>query len=104
MFDTWRAEFTPSPHRVVDPPVPVIVNVALAIGEVAGRPANSLPLRVRAEGLSVDVEVPGQVHGWARTSRGTWLCKVRFAIPTGNARGYLEVDQWCPAAAVRPCR
>ncbi len=79
-------------------------NVAAAIGPSGGQPANTIPLRVRAEGLVCDVQVPGYVSAWARTSTGAWLARAQFSIPTGNGRGYLEVDQWCPAAAVRPCQ
>ncbi|MET8871536.1 hypothetical protein [Nocardia sp. NPDC004604] len=55
MFEEWPVEFTPEPRRIVDPPLPVAVDVAAAIGQPGDRPANELPLRVRAEGLSLDV-------------------------------------------------
>ncbi|NLU64959.1 hypothetical protein HCA61_22230 [Rhodococcus sp. HNM0563] len=103
MFDNWAAGFDPPPYRVVDPPTPVIVHIATAIGSVDGRPANELPLRVRAEGLALDLQVPGTLSAWARVNTGGWICRCQFSIPTGNGRGYLEVDQWCPAVAVRPC-
>lgn len=104
MFDHWSVRFDPPPYRVVDPPTPVIVHIATAIGSTDGRPADDLPLRVRGEGLILDVQVPGKLWAWARTTTGGWLCKITFAIPTGNGHGYLEVDLWCPAAAVRPCQ
>ncbi|GAA4489079.1 hypothetical protein GCM10023094_50050 [Rhodococcus olei] len=103
MFEQWRTEFGPPPHRVVDPPTPVIVHIATAISQSAERSANAIPLRVRAEGLALDLQVPGRLHAWARTTGGGWICRVTFTIPTGNGRGCLDVDQWCPAAAVRPC-
>lgn len=104
MFDNWPAGFDPPPYRVVDPPMPVIVHIASAIGSTDGRPANDLPLRVRAEGLALDLQVPGTLSAWARVNTGGWICRCQFSIPTGNGRGYLEVDQWCPATAVRPCK
>ena len=104
MFENWPADFDPPPYRVADPSIPVIVHIASALGSTNGRRANDLPLRVRAEGLARDLQVPGMLSAWARVNTGGWLCKVSFQIPTGNGRGYLEVDQWCPAAAVRPCR
>lgn len=103
MFPSWPTEFDPPPHRVVDPPAPVIVHIATAISAADGHPANTVPLRVRAEGLALDVQVPGKLWAWARSTTGAWIARVTFQIPTGNNRGYLEVDQWCPAAAVRPC-
>lgn len=104
MFEHWQPAFDPPPYRVVDPPQAVIVNVAVAFSQVEGLPANTLPLRVRAEALALDVQVPGRLSGWARSTRGFWLCNVSFAIPTGNGLGYLEVNQWVSAAAVRPCK
>ena len=104
MFDHWLSGLGPAPYRVVDPPTPVIVHIASAIGSTDGRRANELPLRVRAEGLALDLQVPGVLSAWARVNTGGWICRVSFQIPTGNGRGYLEVDQWCPASAVRPCK
>ncbi|WP_072814605.1 hypothetical protein [Rhodococcus zopfii] len=103
MFEDWRAEFEPLPYRIVDPPTPVLVHIASAFGAIGGRPANTLPLRVRAEGLALDVQVMGTLSAWARVNTGSWICRVSFSIPTSNGRGHLDVDQWCPAAAVRPC-
>ncbi|GAA4491257.1 hypothetical protein GCM10023094_55530 [Rhodococcus olei] len=96
--------FAPPSHRVVDPPTLVIVHIATAIGHTDAHPANTLPLCVRAEGLALDLRVHGRLSAWARTTGGGWLCRVAFAIPTGKGRGYLDVDQWVPACAVRPCR
>jgi hypothetical protein len=104
VFASWPAEFDPPPYRVVDPPTPVIVHIATVISSTDGHPANALPLRVRAEGLALDVQVPGKLWAWARVSTGAWIARVSFQIPTGNGRGYLEVDQWCPVAAVRPAK
>lgn len=104
MFESWPVEFDPPPYRVVDPPMPVIVHIATAIGQAGERPANTIPLRVRAEGLVLDVKVPGRLSAWSRSVGGGWLARVAFSIPTGNGRGYLEVDQWCPAAAVQQCQ
>lgn len=103
MFEDWPVMFDPPPYRTVSPAVPVIVHVGSALGgAAAGQRADTLPLRVRAECLAVDVQVSGRLSAWARTSAGSWICRVAFSIPTGNGMGYLDVDQWCPAAAVRP--
>ncbi|NKS74805.1 hypothetical protein GS531_24900, partial [Rhodococcus hoagii] len=67
-FEDWPVVFSPAPRRVVDPPVPVMVDVLLAIGQSDERPANELPLRVRAEALNVDCRVPV----CSRRGRGPW--------------------------------
>ena len=100
MFERWKAVYDPKPWREVRPPRPVTIDVSAAMAHHGGRAANDLPLRVRAEGLDLDVQVPGLLHAWARTSRGEWLASCTFTIPTGNKLGSLEVTHWCPAAAV----
>ena len=101
-FSRWQPAYHPKPWRKVSPPQPVTVDLACAIAHDGGRLAHDLPLRVRAEGLNLDVHVPGVLHAWARTSRGSWLAACTFTIPTGNNLGSLEVTQWCPATAVAP--
>ncbi|WP_241387656.1 PDDEXK nuclease domain-containing protein [Rhodococcus sp. CH91] len=60
--------FDPLSHRVVDPPVPVIVHIASALGSTDGRRANDLSLRVRAEGLALGLQVLGALSAWARVN------------------------------------
>jgi hypothetical protein len=100
VFEQWEPVYDPKPWRVVDPPQRVMVDVSAAIAHDGGRSANDLPLRVRAEGLDLDVRVRGLLRAWGRTSRGEWLAACTFAIPTGNKRGSLEITQWCPASAI----
>jgi hypothetical protein len=102
MFENWQAVHDPKPWRTVEPPRPVTVDLATAIAHGGGRLAHDLPLRVRADGLNLDVQVPGVLHAWARTSRGAWLGACTFTIPTGNKLGSLNVTQWCPATAITP--
>ncbi len=64
--------FEPRPWRVVDPPQRVLIRVSDAISHAGGRAANDLPLRVRAEGLDLDVQVTALLSGWARTLRTCW--------------------------------
>lgn len=52
MFDAWPTHFEPPTRHIVSPPLPVLVNIALAIGRSGGAPfRNTTPLKVRAEGL-----------------------------------------------------
>ncbi|MBJ8342756.1 hypothetical protein JGU71_28090 [Antrihabitans sp. YC3-6] len=101
MFETWPYVFEPPPRHVVDPPMSVSVNLAVAIARIPPR-HNSRPLRVRAEGLSLDEVVPGKLWAWARVSTGEWLCLLSFRAPTGNGKAYLEMKQWCPAESASP--
>ena len=74
MFDAWPTTFEPPTRRIVDPPRPVNVNVALAIGRSGvGRFRDTTALKVRAEGLAMDTIVEGTLFAWARTSVGDWL-------------------------------
>ena len=100
VFETWRAVFTPLPYRVVDPPMPVTVRFGSGLVRTPQRLGpGGIPLRVRREGLCVDRDIPGLLHAWARLDTGEWLCLLSFRVPTGNRKGYLDMRQWCPAAA-----
>ncbi|OZF42090.1 hypothetical protein [Rhodococcus sp. 14-2470-1a] len=106
LFARWPVTFDPPTRRIVDPPQPVIVSVSHAL---PGSPRTSLrdgtPLRVRAEGLSVDIKVQGTLSAWARLANGAWLARVDFSVPTGNGKGHLDLHgQWVPSDAITPMR
>lgn len=104
LYENWPTTFEPSVRRIVDPPVPVLVNVSLTVaGAAGGSFRDGTPLKVRAEGLAMDIKVQGTLHAWAKTARGQWICSLSYRIPTGNDMGFLQVDrQWCPAEAAQP--
>ncbi|OZD70586.1 hypothetical protein CH263_06430 [Rhodococcus sp. 06-1059B-a] len=103
MFAGWPVAFQPPTRRVVDPPVPVLVDVSRAFGHQFSADASALPLKVRAEGLATDLKVQGVLHAWARTSKGEWLCCLSFRVPTGNGMGFLDVErQWSASDAAKP--
>ncbi|WP_280255473.1 hypothetical protein [Nocardia wallacei] len=104
MFEDWIDPFDPPLRRVVDPPAPVLVDLATAIPTGNDRPfgRNRIAMRIKAGGLVVTGQTPGQLHAWARAADGTWLGLVEFVLTTGNQRGTLPVRQWCPAKALRP--
>ena len=83
MFEDWPVHFVPAVRREVDPPVPVIVDLAagLARSHSSVRAANELPLRVRAEGLVADVQIPGLLHAWARTTGEIGWAAAAAAFP-----------------------
>lgn len=103
VFEDWPVAFAPPPYRRVDPPIPVRVDlgVVLCAGQGSSVRADQLPMRVKSEGLSIE-EVDGLLSAWARTSSGLWLGRVAATVYTANRRGRLEIDQWCPAAALKP--
>ncbi len=98
MFESWPIHFEPPVRRVVEPPAPVIVD--LAAGIARSPLAAGVALRVRGEGLRLDMKVPATLHAWARTTRGDWLGLIHVRIPTGNGAGYLDAQQWFPAVAI----
>lgn len=107
LYENWPVTFEPPARRIVDPPMPVLVNVAMTIagGSGAGSFRNDTPLKVRAEGLAIDLKVQGLLHAWAKTVTNQWVCCLSFRIPTGNGAGYLQLEnQWCPATAAVPLR
>ncbi len=104
LYENWPVTFEPPTRRIVEPPKPVLVNVALTIaGFGAAAFRDDTPLKVRAEGLVMDVKVQGLLHAWAKNTRAQWMCCLSFRIPMGNDKGFLQVDrQWCPAEAAVP--
>jgi hypothetical protein len=104
MFDEWPEEFSPSLRRVVEPPLPVVVDLGQAISTQRATfgAKKSVPLRVSSGGLRLAGNVPGLLHAWARAWNGVWLGLVEFTASTGNGRGQLIFRQWCPEHSLTP--
>lgn len=104
LFARWPVTFDPPTRRIVDPPQPVIVSVSAALsGSSSTSFRDGIPLKVRAEGLSVDIKVQGTLSAWARLSTGPWIACVTFTVPTGNGMGHLNLQhQWVPSNAITP--
>ncbi|WP_227984985.1 hypothetical protein [Nocardia spumae] len=105
MFEHWPEKGEQALHRVVVPPMPVLVDIAAAIPtDPRARPHDaeheSAGGVVRAGGLDMTGRMPGRLHAWARAGDGTWLGLVEFELITGNRRSRLPVTQWCPAHAL----
>lgn len=100
MFEYWSDEFSSSLRRVVDPPLPVLVDLGVAFPTQGTFRKEGVSLRVKAGGLLISGAVPGLLYAWARTTDGTWLGLVGFAVVTGNRQGRIEVRQWCSARAL----
>lgn len=52
LYENWPTTFEPPTRRIVDPPMPVLVSVALTVaGAAGGSFRDGTKLKVRAEGL-----------------------------------------------------
>ncbi|PKV81078.1 hypothetical protein ATK86_5525 [Nocardia fluminea] len=87
--------------RIVDPPVPVTVDIGAAIVTRAAHfGVNKVRLGIRHGGLSLTGTTPGFLRAWARVADDTWLGLVAFTLATSNGHGRLHVEQWCPQHAL----
>lgn len=109
LFARWPVTFDPPTRRIVDPPQPVIVSVSAALpGSSNTSFRDGTPLKVRAEGLSVDLKVQGALSAWARLANGAWLaCRYGFrgdrltAFPGSRLRQCTAAELRRSRAAVR---
>lgn len=94
--------FSPSLHRTVTTPAPVVVDLSKAIPtrQPNGFGRDKIAMKVKAGGLDLTGRVPGLLHAWARVADGSWLGLVEMVLWTGNGHGRLPVMQWCPAPAI----
>ncbi|MGW5918516.1 hypothetical protein ACWFPY_05960 [Nocardia fluminea] len=103
LFATWPQDPASPMWRIVDPPLPVTVELGTAI---VTRPVhfgvNKVRLGIRRGGLRLADTTPGLLRAWARVADGTWLGLVAFTVPTGNGQGRLPIEQWCPQHALAP--
>lgn len=103
MFEDWPVTMPPAPRRVVTPPRPILVDLSRLIANPDDRfRRDAVAMRIKAEGLCFNAQVPGLLHAWAQSTRGGWLALVTCDVPTGNRAGKLAIRQWCSARAVTP--
>ncbi|MGW4125784.1 hypothetical protein [Nocardia sp. NPDC004711] len=100
MFEYWSEEFTAAQRRVVDPPVPVLVDLSVAIPTSGPFRRDAVSMRIKSGALDLTATVPGLLYAWAQCTDGTWIGLVGFAIPTANKRGRIETRQWTPGNAL----
>ncbi|MFI6310832.1 hypothetical protein ACIBEK_12040 [Nocardia fusca] len=100
MFESWSDEFSAPLRRVLDPPTPVLVALGIVFAPGPGYRRDAVSMRAKNAGLDTGATVPGLLHAWARSTAGVWIGWVRFAIPTGDRKGWVETWQWCPAHAL----
>lgn len=108
VFEYWPPLFDRPLRRVVEPPTPVLVDLASVFptGSDRGRPfgLQHIAMGIKAGGLVITGQTIGRLHAWARAADGTWLGLVEFDLMTGNQQGRLRVRQWCPQRALAPQR
>lgn len=80
--------------RMVKPPRPVWINLALAY------PIPGDPPVILEDGLDLRSVVPGTLLMWNRASTGQWVGWVAFRLR--GDRGSARVSQWILADALRP--
>ena len=99
MFEYWDDDFTSPLRGVVDPPIPVEVNLGLALPPQGAFRSDAVSMRVRSGGLDCTAVVPGLLYAWAQTVDGSWIGLVAFAIPARSG-GRVETRQWTLARAL----
>jgi hypothetical protein len=96
--DGWQGTVRPQ-HE----PLPVLVDLSrLWPPDSIG--SGNVPLRVRAFGLDNGDVATGELYEWVQLRTGGWLAGVRFTATSINGRLRREIDQFVPAAAIRPAR
>jgi hypothetical protein len=86
--------------RIIDPPLPVIVDLAALFppGPTVPGPVPT----VNEGGLSLAGYAPGELLAWARSSSGAWVACVRFVVQPEDKQGQIPMLQWMPASSIRP--
>ena len=87
--------------RVVDPPLPVIVDL-VSLFPLGPGLANNQPLKICKGGLQLTGYATGELLAWARSSSGAWIACVRFVVQPVNKHGQVLMLQWVPSASIRP--
>lgn len=103
MFEQWINEMEPPTHLVVDPPLPVLVDLTQAMRnpDDAFR-CDKVSMRVKAEGISTkSAGTQGLLYAWMQTTAGGWWGLVAFELRTGNGSGQVDIQQWCPARSLQ---
>lgn len=104
MFEGWVCELVPPTRMMVEPAMPVLVDLSIALNnpDDAFR-RDAVAMRVKMEGISTNSEgTLGVLHAWIQTTAGGWWGLVTFDLSTGNGRGRLTMRQWCPARSLKP--
>lgn len=99
----WPDTFDVPNRHTVDPPLPVVVDLAQILPANTSRTdRRGLPMRVVQAGLALAGNQDAELLGWARVTDGRWLALVRMELPVAGRRGVLPMLQWVPAATVTP--
>ncbi|MBA0125854.1 hypothetical protein H0B56_09900 [Haloechinothrix sp. YIM 98757] len=94
MFDQQPAPERRGHLRPVKPPKAVWVDLG-AVYPIADRPRLFL-----ADGLDLQMTVPGELRMWDRTTTGHWVGWVTFPVRSGT--GTAQQGQWVLSDALTP--
>jgi hypothetical protein len=90
-----RASSGHSARRLVDPPLPVLVDLRLLFGPTRPRWGIDTPLWARTAGLCLD-QVPAVVTEWWLTQCGDWaaVCQVSVQVDQDDVTVTMVVPAW----------
>lgn len=98
LFESWPRDPAAPMWRIVDPPLPVTVELGTAIvTRSAHFGVNKVRLGIRKGGLRLTDTIRGLLRAWARVADGTWLGLVAFTVPTGNGQGLSPSNSGAPS-------
>lgn len=99
VFENWPERTS----RRLSVPIPVKVDLARGVIQAPDDGfIGQAPLWLRSEGADLTGTIEGSLHGWVRSTRGSWLAIVELRIPSGSHHGLLRVTHLCPARYIRP--
>lgn len=84
-----------------DPPVPVWVDLRRVFPPQRTGVRPGTPMRVRAAGVDLVREVPGDLLAWQLTITGDRWAQIRLELTNRSKRGRVSTEVWAPESAVR---
>lgn len=84
-----------------DPPVPVWIDLRRVFPPRSIGVRHGTPMRVRAGGIDIAREVPGELLAWQLTITGDRWAHVRLELANRSKRGRVQTEAWVAEDAVR---
>ena len=89
-------------YRKVRPPLPVTINLGIAIARDNPPLSSDNPLWVTAYSINLTGYSPGLLHAWLRLNTGTWLAECSCIVHSPNKQARHHLRQWVPTSAITP--
>lgn len=104
MFESWPNDMAPPTRMVVDPPLPVLVDLTVALNNPDDKfRRDTVALRIKAQGINTNTQgAQGLLYAWMQSTSAGWWGLVSFDLHTGDGRGHIGIQQWCPARSLQP--